>query len=346
MALPALALTHRFQVNQTIAGQATTLAQSQNLLFALVQSLLALGSWTDLNNAALAATGSWTVVSSCDSATAAVSSTSKWVTAANLVWSAGAHSWIVVQQTGVGTKFQILIDLGSGTNTNATIKVSHTGFGAANGGVDGNTTTAPTALNSVTLVNGAAWGSSSSTTTATVLSVTASQDGKATRFVLFRASFAVAHWHFSLPGNAASGWTNPYAVYINAQATQGADVETFANVCAVSSKMIGIANAGTSITLLPGTDGITGSSQIYPAIFTAAGSFSGAYPMFGIVLACLTAGSVESYVGVLTDLWFGITAHTTGAGYPGAAVDAVHPRQFLKAGPFIYPWNNSVAVIS
>ena len=209
MALPTIARTWQFRVNQVHVGQGTTLAQSRALMRSLKDSLKVSGSWTNGANGAITPTGGWTVIGSSDGSTAAMDGVDRWAADSNLVWNGTTRSWIVLQQTGIAAKLQVCIDLNSGTDTNASVLVSGTGFGAANGGTDGSITARPTALNSVTYLSAAAWGSPGATTTQSILHVMLTADGKSTVILVCRNNKLVAFWNFTLPDQPRSGWTNP-----------------------------------------------------------------------------------------------------------------------------------------
>lgn len=347
MSLPVLAKVPRFQVNNTIAGNASLTVQNQNLLFALHTAIIGGGSYTDLNNAALAATNPATVVASCDSSTFSMAGVNKWVAATNIVTAtAGGNvrSWIVYFFSVIGLYVLIDCQTSSGVANQFTVKVSHTNFSTAAGGADGSTTVAPTALNSITLFTTSTGGLHASANNATVLHAIAAQDGSAFSAVFCRGSFAVCTIHFGKPINPRSGWTHPYAAYWLGNNASAVDAAVFATVCSGTSGVVGIANAGTSIVVIPATTGYTGA--LGPSTFTAADSFSSDYPIFEIILQSVAGGSSSSYLGLPPDMWFGTTGHSTGSGYPSSAVDAVHPRQFMKLGCFVYPWNNSVGVFA
>lgn len=344
MGLPTLARTWRFQANQTIAGQGTLLAQNQNLLFAMIQSDLAAGTWTDKENATAAHTAKWAHQMSCDS-TAVSSVTDKWAAASNLVWSGGAHSWRVDYNASQG--LYRLLDLSNVATTSMTMRTSHIGFGAAHGGVDGTTTTAPTATTSQLRINNATWGGSSVLNTATVLHALQSTDGLGARMRLCRGSAVLAHWVFDTVGNPISGLTFPSIQYVIGGPAASGEVVTYSSVARSTGDYAGIANVGTQIAIAGLTyGGSEGAGLTGPDLFTTLGSLSGGYPFFGINLSGRTAGTLEPNLGVFTDMYYGLTALATGFQHPGDEVTSTDRRQFTKFGPWVDPWNKSVVVIA
>jgi hypothetical protein len=349
--LPVLSRDWQYLVNQTIAGHGTLMTQNQNLWFAVKQALLGVGSWKDSDNVEAASSSNWVVVASCDGSTVSHAGVDKWVTASNLVWpSSGARAWIVLRQTGIAAQFQLMIELlySTGAQQQFNVRVSHSGFGSAYGGVDGTTTAAPTALNSV-LVGGTAatCGAPSTTNTATVLHVIKSADGTSTRVLMCRGSACVLNFFIELPANAVSGWSHPYAAYIAGSAS-ATEAMNFATVCRASpsNPWVGVTNGGTSLQLITATIATNDASTAFPAFYTTAGNFSGGYGFFDIVLGGNTATGLDPKLGILADMYFGLTAHVTGIGYPSVAVDADRPRQWVKVGPWIVPWNNTIVVTS
>lgn len=335
MALPVLARTHQFQVNQNIAGQGTLIVQNQNLMWALVQSMIGAGVWTDKDGNTVTVAGAATIVHS-----------NNFGSAAALTWQNDgvAHSWAVLFFAAAGVYMLINLAGGGTSSDTATIKISRTDFTTAAGGTDGTTTTAPTALNSDTRVNASGWGACGTTATATVLHAIISTDGKSNSFVMCRTSFTVAEIWVDEIGNAPGGLTNKKAVRVACGSTvaPSSDVVSFSNTnstSATTGRIVGWANAGTVVQITP-TAPHNGSNAL-PAAYATIGDVSTGYPFFAIPLSSLTAGTSDGNMGIMVDRWWGITAEVTGKAYPGDEVAVGLQRQFAKLGSTIYPWRKT-----
>lgn len=352
MSLPALARTHQFKVNASIAGQGTALAQNQNLMFALSQALVGAGTFTDKDGVALggAPAGAPTIRISSDGTTAG--SGNKWVTASNLIWNTAgnAHSWAVIALPGIGANAELLIDLVSASTGTATITFSPTGFDAAHGGANGTSTTAPTALNGQIKVNNTSWGGTTTINTSTVLSVSFSTDGKDVEINMFRAGFVAAQAWFCVPSNTLAGWTTPSDLYWEGSAVAApvADVRTFANTCSDANTTItGVTNTSGTATLVPMTlSAANGAGKSLPEVFTAIGDVSAGYNFVTAHLTCVNGGFKDGALGLRADRWFADTAKATGFGYPGDEVSAGLRNQVVKVGPWLRPWNKTTPVTS
>ena len=229
MAMPAHVRPWQFQVNQAIDVStdvsANPAANDRALMIGLVGSMLGRGAWVDKDNVASASAGNWAVTSSCDGAGGATFGNNDGInywdvagvlTASKLVWAnpASNHSWIVLQQTGIAAKLEVLIDLRvGGSSTSANIVISDAGFGLANGGVNGNATTAPTAVagSFQALISVTTWGGGG--VLGSVWHAMKSTDGKAFRFFVMRSGFCAGYYSFEIPDPVVTGWTNPWIAH-------------------------------------------------------------------------------------------------------------------------------------
>lgn len=343
MALPAVSRTWQYQVDNTVAGQGTALAQNQNLMFAIKQALKAAGSWKSRADGAITPTGGWTCVGSSDSSTSNMTGTDLWAAATNLVWAAAAspHSWIVLKQTGIGANLHVLIDLSNSNTSIATIIISHTGFGVAFGGTDGTASVAPTALNSNTILSASNWGGTTTTATATVAHVLLTADGKSTRIILCRNSNCCAQWNFELLSVEQAGWTNPYLAGGRGSGTAApsSDVLTAADMSSSTAtlyKGFGSASMALGITAESFSDGMALD------LILSANSFDSNFPIFGQRVASVTASGIGSH-GLIVDQWYGLANRATGTTYP---VTPGTTREFAQFGRSIQPWKGTVPVVA
>lgn len=343
MALPTLVRTWQFAVNQQIAdlGAGTPNATCRRTLRTLKDLLIGTGgvTWTDKDGATITPLQPWTVIASSDSVAAGHDGVDRWDSDTDLVWNAaGAHSWIVLQQTGISSLFQMLISLGSSSSGMAvTISVSHTGYGTANGGANGNTTTDPTALNSNTICSAANWGNYSNAVSAALrIHVMRSADGKGTRWLVTRNGFVAGMLLVDLAGNAEAGWSQPYLAFqvgsSGTPTTVDAILASDVSGAAVTSvRSFGSAAYGGYLAC----EGPR--SSFGPTAQAVANSYSGKLPLFPCGFASVAASNIGRH-GVLPDLWFGLEVQVSGSGYP----DSAPLNQFIQASDFVLPWNKSV----
>lgn len=197
MSAPALVKTWQIEGDILIPGDSTIYVERKTTMLRIVNELLGFAS-----NPA-------TVIGSNNGTASGMDATNRWSTIADL----NNNSWIVLQQAGVNAKFQILIFLdanwASGT-PQFTIYVSRAaGFGTANGGTDGSTSTRPTATDEDLALNGSNL-PGAGTTVATRLYVWQSTDGQMTRVLLRNATTGAwsGSWEWGKPRNPRTLWTN------------------------------------------------------------------------------------------------------------------------------------------
>jgi hypothetical protein len=155
----------------------------------------------------------WTVVGSSDGVASSMDGTDRWADTGDLIWSnLGAFSWIVLQQTNINTKTQLLLSLGEGFTYHASISVSPSaGFGAVNGGTDGSTTAAPTATDEHALLTSNQWYGNMALAEDTILTCISSTDGECTRIIGSRAANNVMFMRLNIekPRSPVASWANP-----------------------------------------------------------------------------------------------------------------------------------------
>lgn len=327
--LPTLTKTWRFQVNQAAAAGADGTAACQNLMFAIKQSLIGAGAWTDSAGAGAAPAGNWVVDYSCDGVTAGAKGdgTDRWTVATKLVWAAVgvAHSWIVLKQTGIGATFEMLIDC----TTGVAVAYISTSIGGFTGGTTLNRPTAP--ADECILLNTAVWGGRNSATASTV-HVFNSTDGACTRVFACRSGQIASFWMIDKPIEPATNWATPnvacvigdsaaapttmttYGTFSNAPATYGRTTQNYA------------AYLGQEASNLAGTLGIAQ---------TVANDLGGSWPIYPSYVYSLTPNSREQ-LGRLADFYWGSTALADSDYFPAAG-----PQQFVVFGDMIMPWNQT-----
>ncbi len=285
------------------------------------------------------ASNPWTVVSSSDSSTAGAGD--KWLTSSNLVWNTAgvAHSWIVLQQDGIQTGFQLCIDLTPSGGSQANFFASMAGF------TGGSTTARPTATDENQLgPTNTTW---LRTDAGTVwLNVVQSSDGQCTRVFAFNAAVGStlaapgAFWLLDRPQDPVTGWTNPYVGMVRGQAA-GTALTTYNN----------LVNTAPSTNLLRGrhstfnfdanfTTELYGTSTIYLGDrLQLPNDISGEYAIVPCGFASETASAVGRH-GNLFDLWMGPANVHSGDTFPLSAT-----RQFVKFGDLLLPWNSAEGLV-
>lgn len=280
----------------------------------------------------------WTVRYSCDGTTAGTAGdgVDRWDADSKLVWGTGAHSWIVLRNTGIAATFEIVIDLNV-ASSGATINVI-----ASTAAFTGGTTNArPTATaecalgpTPITWLAGAA-GSFS-------YNLAMSNDGECTRFFAFAHAVSVsspapvALWIIDKPQGPVSGWTDPYIGMVRGGSI-GTAMPTYQN----------LVNATPSTNILRGRHGSTNfdanfTTEIYGTSTIHLGErlllpndMSGEWAFVPCGFSSETTGARGRH-GNLFDMWMGPTHVRSGDTFPLSLT-----RQFVKFGDLILPWNSA-----
>ena len=326
--LPSLTKTWRFQVNQATAAGGSALAGCQNLLYAIKASLIGGGAWTDSAGAGAAAAGNWTVIASSDSV--AADGTDRWAAAGNVVFAAVgvAHSWIVLQQTGVGATFQLLIDCTTGGGTTAYIAVS-----ASAGFAGGTTLNRPTATDEVRLCNTTTWGGPAANVAST-LHVLRSTDGSCNRVLICRAGFAVGYWCIDALTEADASWSIPFIGCVNSNAGSAADTPIFANLSAVSSLSYTYVPGGFAAAAYFGSE----YSRQFGAMYAqaVANDMGASWPIIDINIYSELCDS-KGWLGRMIDQWYTSATLVTGDTFPVAGPT----NNFAVFGDTVQQWNTT-----
>lgn len=157
--------------------------------------------------------GEWTVVSSSDHITA--DANDNWTVDTDLVWAAAgsAHSWIVLQQAGMGGgSFQFCIDLAyvDTSTEKAFFLVSY-----SDGFAGGTTEDRPTANDEQNIASNNYWGPSNDVVTKGA-NILKTESGKCTRIIISDDGSDSGFWFVEEPKDAKSWWTTPYLGWVSA----------------------------------------------------------------------------------------------------------------------------------
>ena len=215
----------------------------------------------------------WTVIGSSDGVNASMDGTDRWIDSGDIIFRTTGGtpvSWIVLQQTGIGATFQVLLyinDLLSQdpNRENITIIANAGGFGTANGGsTDGDTINLPTPSDTSKNfgVDGTGWmGAEGVTPTQMILTCISSTDGQCTRIIASKQStgIPVAALGFEVPRLPPATWTAPALMYLfKSTVASGLSCfrwETMADAITNAEMVANVdrddATGFTSITMLP-----------------------------------------------------------------------------------------------
>ena len=312
MSLPTLEKTWQFNVNQsgTASGNVTT--DCRATIFKIKQSLTGFAS------------NPWTVALSSNGSSSGASD--YWASSSDVIWNnaGSAHSWIVLQQTGVtGGPVQLLIDCGTNNPSLIVVMASTSGF------TGGSTLNRPTATDE-TLLYSASNYSLPNSSAVHVLHVMMSTDGQSTRLFVFSGG---SRWMFiTIETLAGSDLAYQGAVFGKENALVFADLYS-------SSKWI-CKNGSTIIYGYTATQTYA-NVAVCNANAGAISNISNAYPMVAMSVYSETPGG-RGRCGRIQDMWFGSSALASGSTFPATPDD----KQFAQFGPVILPWNGTTPVIT
>lgn len=325
MALPTLSKTWQHNLNNRVTASGTVLTDNRAALRGIKNAMIGF------------ATQPWTVAGSSNGTTAGMDATDRWSANTDLVWAnAGtAHSWIVLQQTGVSATFQVLITLenASGNGQVAGVFMSAAGF------TGGSTTARPTATDEVTLIAvNTAWGGNQTGTNFDILwNVSQSTDGQCTRVFAFYNSVHSTMWIFDKAKNPVTGWTNSALGFVRGGST---NVATFANLGTSGSPLIAGRHSTTNFTGFMTAEGSANASGGLGSTFgTVANQISSEWPLFPTAFYTAT-GSVAGRHGEFFDMWVANSARSHPDQYPGSG-----GAQFANVTNLVLPVNATITIV-
>lgn len=311
---PSHELTWQYNVNQSVGSASTDTLACQSLMWGITSSLtgFALNPWT-------------------------THASSGWGSSGALTWNtAGStHSWTVLENARNGA--QVLIDLNSATVYYATIK-----FSASGAFTGGSSTTAPTASDSVTIVDAAAWGGPYDALTGK-LHVWHDSTGGSSRIAFCRlgvVQMMVSVSHLTAqPGitwspAACVAWSGYYD-HTQPQATVAKQLTAYAQNGYYS---------GAAITMSAAFETWGSTSNVHSRSTTM--TTTSAWALGAITGLWSSAGKMAIPSGAscsaLPDVLIGSTTNATGSCYLNAGGE----KKWLQLGCLVLPWNDSVPEIS
>lgn len=385
--LPTVEKINRFAVNQVIPAGADLNESLQNVWMAVFFGLKGrdyLGtsalSWTDGSGAGAAAPTLWTPESECDSVSFGNNDQVEHVVDNTdvILGNNSARTWSVLKHAN--SPIQLLFNAnGFGAGNweqirEGIFRFSYNGFGAANGGADGNTTTIPTAtdhrsfhaldaLGFSTLTATSRWVGDLTAATQHVVHHMCSADGTVWRVLVFRNGFCCGRFDFDTPrdpvvvdpNGTPHTWNSqdqPYLIQfqgMNADGTANRVLQHSNMTNAVKQWASTMSNEVSSITdaevelSISGEQLRNGSKEEGDRFSPVPSSFDSSRPLLPIGLWGET-GSYTGRAGRRTDVWLG---HDTDFGVAeGDTYPADASHQFIAVSTEVYPWNGSVPLVS
>ncbi len=344
MALPSIAKNWQILPNQSLAAQATVLAQARDMLLAFKTALMGGHSgWYDTDgNSVLATTGGATHVASCNSST--VSTVSDLCTStSSFVWSgASAFSWFIVSCPGIAPDFQLYIGCKSVSEWDLEMYAFPTGYD-----VIGTTTARPTATDEVAIMTAGSprWGAPSSIQKSTRWHFWLATDGSGFRMVQTRKSFENIWFELQSIVDAPDGITNAWAAtyYGSGDRVNPGDstINTLQNHSQAARFKTRVGSTNINIMLsfagiwggyLPHKSNITNKWQLVPVSFVS------------------IVANNEGPLGTLADVYLfnsgSVTPYFyTTAGGGGNGITLGTNAEFAAFGAFAYPWCRMQALV-
>ena len=286
----------------------------------------------------------WFVTGSCDATGSGFQATGidRWSSSSSLIWNAAgsAHSWIVMQQSGILPNFQVCLDLNHGPGTNGQDFMSVI-VSPVSGFQGGSTTARPSASDEVVLRDGGngaqAWNGRQNANYTARWHAMQSTDGQCTRVVVYVSNAATVFFAFEKPNNPVSGWPTPWVALYDAQPAGPGAVMTYANLLGAPSStwcLRGRSNIAFSGSL--STEGT--NAQALGQAFALPNEIDGQWPMTPVGVVTTQAG-IRGRHCTLFDMWFGSTQVQDGMNYPDNQT-----RAFAQFGTLIFPWNGTKAL--
>ncbi len=324
MALPILVKTYEIDPNNTGGIASSNLEDNQRTMFALKEALTGGGS-------AEITTKPMTVSRSSDASSAGAAD--YWVDFLDLVWSAGAHSWIVLKSAGDIT-FEICIDLGD-------VNPYHVGgiiispSGAFAGGDASNRPTAGDEFTAIATNN--AWCGLHTTTFVSKVHAMISTDGNVITAFVFVNNKMMMMWRFDIVADSVSGWADALHYWVQSSTATGTHLLTHSQIALGTGKFIEEAGSvyGTlfSYEAYNSTELNVGLSQVVP------NDLDSAWPMSPVGFWSQDVGA-RGKLGTLTDIWWVHDVLNAGDQLPGVPT----PKQFSVLKNMAIPWDSSTVI--
>ena len=326
MALPTLEKTWQHDINNVLsaANYTGTNAIGRQILLAIKNAMIGF------------ATNPWVVVRSCDSSTA--DNSDLWTDTTKIVGAnpGSPRSWMVLQQDGLGSGFQLLIDYVSTQSYYASMQLH---VSPANGFTGGDATNRPTATDEIT-VGTAFEFNPGSITSAGRIHVMQSTDGECTRIVhthnYSSVNYAQLLWTIEKPKSPVAHWTPPWLIALSGYFSNRNNLRETYLVDNENTK----AYVDGAIRSLDWTVPYS-NNQMLHAVNNFADEVSGDWPLYNIGLYCVSSPA-RGPKGELFDIWWGAKQDELQiTHYPDDGT-----RQLCQFEHIVLPWNGDAMQIT
>lgn len=363
MPLPTLSKTYEFDINNAVSADGTqahgftdATNDRKELLLGIKNSLISGGTFTV----------PWTVRASSNASAAGHDNVDRWSTIADLRWTtgtsvtppSGVHSWIILYHSVLD--IELLIDCANTINSDGSAMLAYIsvqGFGAANGGTDGTTTTRPFAVDEVELRNGfnnndGAWsGGDTGGGRTWKWHVTASDDGEVWNVLIYQSNTLTAFWRYEIPRNPPGNWQSPVVaiMYGFNDDSNNADNDGFTGVqsgsrwvVVESARRDNISQFNADVELYTWGWSGTGSNRSGHSRLTSVHPITG-NPMLWDTFYFTRTEGLRGRLGRPTDLW--LRQNTVGGSVGDTYPNNPATPQFVvlsgTTGGFILPWDGA-----
>jgi len=283
----------------------------------------------------------WTVVASSDASSAGAADYWTSPSACNTHRGSGvAHCWIVLQQDGVASGFQICVDLNE--NGGGADSVMNTYVSESAGFTGGTVTNRPTATDEVNTFDGVGspqWVANETlSTTPAWISVFQSTDGSSTRWCIWVNNQMHCFFCIEKPSNTPAGWTLPWLTICAIDRYAGTNYRPTYSYLNDAKNLVNCRAGGARHNVYLSSEGVV-TSMLGQLQTFGADLDSSAWPMFPIGLWCDESGA-RGRIGTLDDIYWGSTSINDGDHYPGDA-----SRLWVQLGDIIQPWGGGAAIV-
>ena len=323
MTLPTLTQTWTIRPNRPILPSASGGVNNQRYILEWKNSMKALGA---------------TVSGSSDSSTTGMDGVDRWTDYTKIVTSAsGVRSWIVLRFPNIAAHFEVCLYFqtsNSSFQSTDVIVSPAVGFGTANGGGNGSTTSRPTATDErVYVAQGNQFtGALDAGLLGNRAHFWATTGGTCFYWARTHAGVIYSFGCLGLVPNPAPEWVTSTRYYFAVQIT--ANRATWANTVTTITKI-------NTIECSCYMTGEMLASQMITTYQNFPGDLNVGYPLGGVGLVSTTAGA-RGKIGTMPDMYWGAETNiNVGDCYPNNGT-----RLWVQMGHIVLPWDGSVPIVA
>jgi hypothetical protein len=334
MTMPVPEKTWQFSVNNPIGGTGDSVTDNKLLMLGIVKVLTEF----PINP--------WVVTGSSDGSSAGMDATNRWAPGGTwdvtkLVWGTGAHSWIVLKQTGLFANCELCIDLNSIGSYQCSMIWGFTGF------TGGFITARPTATTTVIIRNVTDWHFGSDPFGG-YLHGMQSDDGECTRLVFTRLDISDLFWIMDKVKNPTAGWAYPVVMGLvggsSSYTTNAASIATWNNANFSIPRLNAYIGGSTTAVFHMTGEGGGASGLVYEdaLINERPNQILEEFTLFPITISCFGPyWGFEGFgrQGELYDIWWG-PSNIVPAPFGTWPDDST--KKFWSPGNIVLPWDGLV----